>query len=108
MEIGPYDGLIGFSQGGSAAFAFGLKYPELVKVIVFVSSRAVVQKERLSEKIRTLHIFGNSDTIVPEVESRALMELCTDGDSIQHDGGHYIPCIASVRKKFVAFLIKEQ
>ncbi|KAK0174732.1 hypothetical protein PV327_010468 [Microctonus hyperodae] len=99
---GPFDGVIGFSQGASFISILcamqQMKQSESIKFdfAVLISGfkslcqpHAKFYNEKIS--IPTLHIYGNSDRIIPEEMMKHLADLFIDSKIIVHDGGHYAP-----------------
>ncbi|KAJ5475452.1 hypothetical protein N7539_007739 [Penicillium diatomitis] len=115
-EEGPFDGVIGFSQGAAMvgmvaglletgrqeAFAHfeqhdsggasGIPYPASFAAPDFQHPRSSLQ----SHTTPVLHVLGSLDAVVEESKSRALIEACAgkpeaDGLVVWHPGGHFLP-----------------
>ncbi|XP_057969986.1 rhodanese-like domain-containing protein 6 isoform X2 [Malania oleifera] len=102
-QIGPFDGVLGFSQGAAMAALLcaregRLAYETRVRFVILCSGFALnlAQFERGSIKCPSLHIFGNDigkDRQISSEASRNLASFFEDGCSVimEHDAGHIIP-----------------
>ncbi|KAM5560993.1 rhodanese-like domain-containing protein 6 [Rosa sericea] len=113
-QDGPFDGVLGFSQGAAmaAAVAFAQQTQTIPSKTAEMQFRFVIlcsgfgikllkqefHEERMIKKCHcpSLHIFGNDhgkDRQIATQESRELASLFDDGCStvIEHDSGHIIP-----------------
>nr|CDI53035.1 fsh1-domain-containing protein [Melanopsichium pennsylvanicum 4] len=107
---GPFDGIVGFSQGGCLAgilaSAFenpdrmpGLKLPKgqgAFRFAVAVSgfrSRDGLHQKLFEQPVETpvLHVLGRADQIVDIERSRTLVDVCKNSRVELHDGGHSLP-----------------
>jgi len=119
-EEGPFDGVVGFSQGAAAA-ATALLYsqsldpraPPLFNFAVFFSSTRALDasstgdstadlpaaKSVLLPPIPTVHVVGQKDAV--RTQSMELYELANEQYSrlITHEGGHWIPKDALFARK---------
>jgi len=99
-ERGPFDGLLGFSQGATLC-AIALATPKIAKRFSFgvlvsgMKSRALQTRELDYGSITcpTLHIMGKNDRVMPVVASEGLLKSMTSSETtyVAHDGGHRIP-----------------
>lgn len=99
-ENGPFDGLLGFSQGATLC-AIALATPRIAKRFGFgvlvsgMKSRALQTRELDYGSITcpTLHIMGKNDRVMPVVASEGLLKSMTSSETtyVAHDGGHRIP-----------------
>jgi hypothetical protein len=108
-EDGPFDGVVGFSQGAAAA-ATALLYsqsldntaPPLFKFAIFFCATSALNaadsshevpaaKNVLLPPIPTVHVVGQEDNV--REQSMALHELADQQYArlITHEGGHWIP-----------------
>lgn len=118
---GPFDGVIGFSQGAALAamVASALEiestarrvpdlFPRLdvpvlaggkqgpLKFAIFYSGFRAAD-ERCAPFFDppiitpTLHVLGQVDTVVEEPRARQLLAVCRDGAVVIHPGGHFLP-----------------
>lgn len=110
QENGPYDGVLGFSQGAGFAGILCQNIHKLddsadykqknkpLKFGIFYSGFRV-KPEALQFyytppiSVPTLHILGTLDTVVSEERSMALYNACEDNARtlITHPGGHFVP-----------------
>jgi len=121
---GPFDGVIGFSQG--AAFAailaallegwrrrpqeFTTAHPPLKFAVCYSGFRAPeMYREWYEPRIETkvLHVIGSLDTVVDEERCLALANACVDGDkrTVYHPGGHYLPAQKPLVNALVGFIL---
>ncbi|XP_028615256.1 esterase OVCA2 isoform X3 [Grammomys surdaster] len=114
--LGPFDGLLGFSQGAAlAAFVCALgqagdpRFP-LPRFIILVSGfcpRGLGFKEPILQSpmsLPSLHVFGDTDRVIPSQESLQLASRFLDAVTLTHSGGHFIPAAASHRQAYLKFL----
>eukprot|EP01012_Entosiphon_sulcatum_P003841 TRINITY_DN11373_c2_g4_i1.p1 TRINITY_DN11373_c2_g4~~TRINITY_DN11373_c2_g4_i1.p1 ORF type:complete len:885 (-),score=119.98 TRINITY_DN11373_c2_g4_i1:90-2654(-) len=98
----PLVGAIGFSQGASAACILGhlaTKQDNPFSSLKFVVAcggalnRGLPTTERTENKypIRSLHIWGEEDTLVPMAQSAAMANFFQDPQILQHSKGHCMP-----------------
>ena len=120
-ENGPYDGLIGFSQGGSLVAALiGLQehgevlqnQPSFRAAIIVGSFKP--RADRLALGFHTplltpsLHVYGEEDRVVPPSGSMRLAAAFEAPRIVGHGGGHHFPKLAvgnpAVRTELRVFL----
>lgn len=124
---GPYDGVLGFSQGGALAAILTNKIKELVpehpyfKFSILISAYPFTTTElgtTLKEKqadyfkvpedltTKTLFIYGSADNHVPASRSILLSSYYPEAlvKSIEHDGGHFVPNKKPLIKQVVEFV----
>ena len=118
-EQGPFDGILGFSQGTAmAAVLCALKNqgkPENAwlnfKFAILVSGFKPRAKE-LAEifsvplDVPSLHIIGDTDVKVAPEKSVDLMTSFSAPEIYRHPGGHYVPSDPATRDAIVAFVSK--
>lgn len=115
-KLGPFDGLLGFSQGAAlAALVCALsqagdpRFP-LPRFIILVSGfcpRGSGLKEPLlqgSLSLPSLHVFGDTDRVIPSQESVQLASRFPGAVTLTHSGGHFIPAAAPQRQAYLKFL----
>uniref|UniRef100_A0ABK0LFP2 Esterase OVCA2 n=1 Tax=Rattus norvegicus TaxID=10116 RepID=A0ABK0LFP2_RAT len=115
-KLGPFDGLLGFSQGAAlAAFVCALgqagdpRFP-LPRFIILVSGfcpRGLDHKEPILQSpisLPSLHVFGDTDRVIPSQESMQLASRFLGAVTLTHSGGHFIPAAASHRQAYLKFL----
>lgn len=131
-EHGPYDGILGFSQGSALTAIITNQISRLVPghppfkfSVIFsgysftepVNEADASQGLQITEKYRdaftvpenfptkTIHVFGSSDMAVPSERSKYLFNLYPEDKRVQfeHDGGHFVPN----KKQFLAPIVEE-
>ncbi|CAK9820813.1 Esterase AGAP003155 [Anthophora plagiata] len=115
QECGPFDGVLGFSQG--AAFVtllcsmqqknlLQIKFDFAIIISGFKSMcapHAIYYDEKIS--IPSLHIYGKTDQIIPIEMTEELSEMFINKRSIIHEGGHYIPSKKEYYKDFITEML---
>ncbi|EGP86305.1 unnamed protein product [Zymoseptoria tritici ST99CH_1A5] len=100
---GPYDAIMGFSQGASVAAAFIAQSPTSIKFGIFICAALIPPITALSEELvktigtfghidlPTLHCVGQHDTCYPQ--SVELSKSCESslGQVLVLPGGHDVP-----------------
>ncbi|XP_053979215.1 esterase AGAP003155 [Hylaeus volcanicus] len=120
QESGPFDGILGFSQG--ATFVTILCFMQQKKLLqikfdfaIIISgfkslcaNHAIYYDEKI--KIPTLHIYGESDQIIPADMAKEVSEFFINKKIVTHEGGHYIPSKKEIFKDFITemFSIKNK
>jgi predicted esterase len=117
-QNGPFEGILGFSQGASMASLFlsafqkttTFKYAILIGGFIprdpEIASR--YYNETLLD-VDSLHLFGEQDEIITADESRKLAKIFDESRSVQvlHPGGHYIPLTSEfIHSHFLPFFKK--
>ncbi|XP_005402656.1 PREDICTED: ovarian cancer-associated gene 2 protein [Chinchilla lanigera] len=115
-KLGPFDGLLGFSQGAAlAALVCALgqagdpRFP-LPRFIILISGfcprghglREPIMQSLLS--LPSLHVFGDTDRVIPSQESMQLASRFPGSVTLTHSGGHFIPAAAPQRQAYLKFL----
>lgn len=117
-EKGPFDGILGFSQGAAMAAAVCGKQEQLLGEIDFrfcvlcsgfTPLPLLEKKEQGSIKCPSLHIFGSQPGNDRQIVTRASSDLAglfDDGCAtiIEHDFGHIIPTKSPYIDEIKAFL----
>jgi len=117
---GPFDGIIGFSQGAALLALLCLmkaRNPEMlspavkfdfaVMVAAFKSKSSkhahwyTEEEGQAKVTIPTLHVVGFGDRVIRKHLSEDLFGLFDQPDKIFHQGGHYVP--ATSRQKFAYY-----
>ncbi|XP_058809948.1 esterase OVCA2 [Phymastichus coffea] len=101
LEQGPFDGILGFSQGGSfVSILCAMQQKNVLSskfdfAIIISGFKSLCQPHQMfyDEQIMlpTLHVFGDSDKVIPTKMAKELSELFVNKQVVLHDGGHYIP-----------------
>lgn len=111
---GPFDGILGFSQG--AAFASLLcalqRRPDTTfpfNFAIFIAgfrSQLLPHEDAYSQPIAvpTFHSVGLGDTVIPPQSSEDLASLCVNPTVHRHVGGHYIPASPELKASLSEFL----
>ncbi|XP_044763205.1 esterase AGAP003155-like [Coccinella septempunctata] len=98
---GPFDGILGFSQGAClAALLCDLQHRGLIKpkfnfaiIISGFKSKCLPHMKYFSDIISlpTMHILGDEDEIIPNEMSASLAECFEEPLICNHTGGHIVP-----------------
>ncbi|KAI8331667.1 serine hydrolase FSH [Chlamydoabsidia padenii] len=136
MEQGPFDGVFGFSQGGTVAALLSILlegqqvgpnpmgpdriHPPL-KFVILCGSRMTSTKTGYtsffmqSTKIKTpasqiknksFHLIGELDTVVKKEDMLELADRYENPTVIHHPGGHFVPFINDVKQALPSFLLR--
>ncbi|CAG9787441.1 unnamed protein product [Diatraea saccharalis] len=113
-EYGPFDGFMGFSQGAClvgllAAMQQKGYLPYSFNFAIFASgfrSGSLVHKGFYDDEIDlpSLHVYGESDSIIPKEMSESLINLFIKPIIAEHSGGHYVACSGSIKDAYLDFL----
>lgn len=118
---GPFDGVLGFSQGAAlAALLVGLRAPDgpttaerpiRFDFAIVVGGFASNDRElaRLYERsaaydLPSLHVIGRADAIVPSGDSRRLASQFRAPVVVEHGGGHVVPVAPDAVARVRAFV----
>lgn len=99
---GPFDGVVGFAQGGTLAAVLAAMQPhpaiafEFAICISAFPSRADAHAEYVQPgkiKVPALHVLGRGDILVTPDRSIDLFNTFDPATArlVQHDGGHFVP-----------------
>lgn len=114
---GPFDGILGFSQGASLLSI--LVYlqqtkPKLFeyknfKFAIFVSGfKSLITSHQScyhsTLELLSFHIIGSGDQVIPPAASEVLAQQFSSATVYQHTGGHYVPASPELRDKIRTFL----
>jgi predicted esterase len=113
--LGPFDGILGFSQGAAlAGLLVGLRAhggPLHFDFAILVSGFSSNDPELAGLYARpdayalpSLHVIGRADGIVPSELSRTLAARFVDPEIVEHDGGHVIPSDPRVSDRVRTFV----
>ncbi|GFY59631.1 esterase OVCA2 [Trichonephila inaurata madagascariensis] len=110
---GPFDGILGFSQGGAmAALICALKEHQafmhdfhFVVLIAGFQSRSKCHQYLYTKpmNIQSLHIIGENDSCISKDRSEVLIPLFKSSSVVYHDGGHFIPSKSNVKNEYLPF-----
>lgn len=112
---GPFDGVLGFSQG--AAFvsllcsmqrdsASPIKFKFAILIAGFkslVSPHTDMYKDLIN--CPSFHTIGATDAVIPTQSSEDLAASFTNATVYRHNGGHYVPASPNLRTAVEEFLI---
>ncbi len=112
---GPFDGILSFSQGASLVSLLAaeklmdptskVKFRFAILVSGFKSALTAHQNAYATPiACPSLHIFGDSDSVIPVHLSVDLAEAFTSAYTFRHSGGHYVPASAELKAILVNFL----
>ncbi|KAJ1722536.1 Ovarian cancer-associated protein 2 [Coemansia erecta] len=132
-EQGPFDGILGFSQGaGMAAILLALaqqknaaaagelpvfrfavlisgffpQMPEFEEALGGGSSSSSDDDDKRLH-VPSLHVLGAADAVVPQSRGEELARRAFDGAEVRvHEGGHYVPANAEWRRVYKEFIEK--
>ena len=120
---GPFDGVLGFSQGATTAAMALATMPELRNTVRFavlfsgfepMDPRAVA-KLRDSENrgagairgVRSLHVHGLADRMIARQRAEALMGAFEElPELFSHEGGHGVPSSKPFRERLKQFVLE--
>lgn len=113
-EQGPFDGILGFSQGASlVSLLCGLREqnPDMLKFdfAILVAGFKSRQSSHgclysVPMTVPTLHVYGDTDKVIQKEMSEDLLQYFVKPKILQHEGGHFIPASAPQKKVYTEFL----
>lgn len=115
-RLGPFDGLLGFSQGAaftsllcalaqscSDSFNLPLKFALLIAGFKsLLSTHSYLYHTPID--IPTFHVIGVNDRVIPVAASEDLLSFCKGAVAYRHSGGHYMPACPDLRSSLLKFL----
>ncbi|XP_033834282.1 esterase OVCA2 [Periophthalmus magnuspinnatus] len=118
-NLGPFDGILGFSQGAAfVAMLCSLQEQNLepdfhfrFAILVAGFRSACTEHERFYEiplQIPSLHVFGQEDRVIPDHMSKDLLPVFKDPQILTHPGGHFVPAASSHRQTYQDFIKRFQ
>lgn len=110
--LGPFDGILGFSQGAAMVglYLAGAQQSSFKFVIFVASFKSKSEAHRhlydASHKISipSLHVYGDTDGVIPKPMSIDFLEIFEDPQSLNHPGGHFVPAAGPQKAVFNKFL----
>ncbi|XP_033225405.1 esterase OVCA2 isoform X2 [Belonocnema kinseyi] len=116
---GPFDGLLGFSQGASFVSILCAMQEKKLSPIQFdfailvsgfkslCEPHAIYYKE-VKFDLPTLHVYGEGDKIIPTMAAE-LLELFSDPKKyFIHEGGHYVPGKKNIYNDFIQEMLAKK
>ncbi|XP_020380558.2 esterase OVCA2 [Rhincodon typus] len=113
-ELGPFDGIMGFSQGAAlVAMVCALKQKgdprfqfDFAILVAGFKSRCKLHEHFYQEPIAvpSLHVFGDTDRVIPGQLSQDLSTSFVDPVILTHSGGHFVPVAAAQKLVYLEFL----
>lgn len=105
VENGPFDVLLGFSQGAAAAAQLALRAENefylpstlMWRCVVCFSGFIPRDTQMTTEwnthalKAPSIHVFGSNDDVVLPAGSVALRDRCVNSELLEFDGNHTVP-----------------
>jgi len=119
-QNGPFNGLLGFSQGAIVCATMILKIsnwsliPNCIKFVILVGCppindqtiKPILETFNKQDQLPTLHISGMNDTLVTPEMSEMLFKYFNPSfaEFYLHKGGHYCPNDSDFRQKLKDFI----
>ncbi|KAJ3589575.1 hypothetical protein NHX12_010420 [Muraenolepis orangiensis] len=119
-ELGPFDGVLGFSQGAALVAmlcALQEQHPRDPQLgfrfaILVAGFRSACEEHRgfygTPLSIPSLHVFGLDDRVISDAMSRELLPAFLDPEVMTHPGGHFVPAASAHRQTYKDFLSRFQ
>ncbi|CAI5446899.1 unnamed protein product [Caenorhabditis angaria] len=121
QKNGPFDGLMGFSQGASMVHLLlakaelgqiqlpGIRFAMFFSGFLSLSEKHRDLTETVINNILSLHVSGTSDEIVAKEKSDLLAQrFSIPPIRINHDGGHLVPAMSKWKMELADFLKQQQ
>eukprot|EP00128_Syssomonas_multiformis_P002207 Colp12_sorted_trinity150504_noHs@28002 len=101
-EKGPFDGVLGFSQGAALASMLAARHhlsgDTLFRFIVVVAGFIPDMSPHFNSDIKiktpSLHVYGTGDQVIVPSRSQTLAQFFENPVEVQHEGGHFVPANA--------------
>ncbi|XP_044763796.1 esterase AGAP003155-like [Coccinella septempunctata] len=113
-KLGPFDGILGFSQGAClVSLLCHLQEEKLLKakfkfaiMIAGFKSGSIPHSAYYNKTIAipSLHVFGENDQIIPSQMSKDLSKCFLMPAIEMHPGGHFVPASSSQKETYQSFL----
>ncbi|XP_015736461.1 esterase OVCA2 isoform X1 [Coturnix japonica] len=113
-ERGPFDGLLGFSQGAAlAAMLCSLRargdprFPVTFAILVAAfPSRSPAHQHFYRQPIAlpSMHVVGDTDAVIAAHLSTELARCFVEPVIVTHPGGHFVPVAAPQKEAYLQFL----
>lgn len=114
-EEGPFDGIMGFSQG-AALVAIICMTPELAShfkfAMLFAPFKSVCSKhqhyfEKVSQ-LPALLVIGDGDQVVDPKRGLETVKLFENAQVVRHEGGHFVPATGKQKEAYLSFFDEQQ
>ena len=120
QEQGPFDGVLGFSQGAcvvgvlcammeSGKLPAGIKFDFAVLISGFLPRdrrySSICDPSHQISKVRSLHVLGQTDDVVEPARSLKVAEMFENPIVVQHEKGHLVPSDKHVRDALKEFVL---
>ncbi|KAI8343282.1 hypothetical protein BC941DRAFT_465447 [Chlamydoabsidia padenii] len=102
IEEGPFDGVFGFSQGGS----FSAMLSILLESHQFMPNPLGPDRIHPPLKMAILCGLGELDVVVNKENMLELAALYDNPVVVQHPGGHFVPSVTFFKKALTSFLLR--
>ncbi|EFN80257.1 UPF0483 protein CG5412, partial [Harpegnathos saltator] len=118
LEQGPFDGILGFSQGAAfVSILCVMKKKQLLEIefnfAIIISGfkslcapHSIYYNEEID--IPSLHIYGENDQVIPTEMAGQISRLFIDKEEICHEGGHYIPSKKDIYRNFIMKMLENK
>jgi glutathione S-transferase/predicted esterase len=115
-EDGPFDGLMGFSQGAALAVLIGLlqsrgeasfscfKFAMIFAPFKSACSRHDYIYEGTKIDIPTMVVIGEGDQVIEASRSESLLAYFSRPEVVRHPGGHFVPATSKQKQSYLYFL----
>ncbi|XP_011875844.1 PREDICTED: UPF0483 protein AGAP003155 [Vollenhovia emeryi] len=117
LEHGPFDGILGFSQGAAfVSVLCAMKKKKMIEIefhfAIIISgfkSLCAPHAKYYDEEIDipSLHIYGENDQVIPTVMAEQISRLFPDKKEIRHEGGHYVPSKKDIYRDFIMEMLSK-
>ncbi|KAF7994463.1 hypothetical protein HCN44_003935 [Aphidius gifuensis] len=108
---GPFDGVLGFSQGASfVSILCAIQQKKMSSIkfdfaILISGFKSLCQPHQIyyNEKINlpSLHVYGETDKIIPPAMAKDLAESFDDSQVVVHEGGHFVAGKKHIYNEFI-------
>ncbi|KAG5317621.1 OVCA2 Esterase, partial [Pseudoatta argentina] len=116
-EQGPFDGILGFSQGAAfVSILCAMKKKKILQIkfdfVIMISgfkSLCAPHAKYYDEEIDmpSLHIYGENDQVIPTVMAEQISCLFSNKKELRHKGGHYVPSKKDIYRDFVMEMLSK-
>ncbi|XP_051173175.1 esterase OVCA2 [Leptopilina boulardi] len=118
-ELGPFDGVIGFSQGASFVSILCAMQQKKISPIKFNFAILISGFKSLCEphaifykdikiELPTLHVYGEGDKIIPTQMAQELSDVFSIKKKFIHEGGHFVPGKKFIYNDFILEMLSKK